>query len=187
MTSPLAFLMGEDLYLRPLLEEDCNGPYLTWFNDEEVCRGNSHHVFPCTRQELLDYVNKSHTRRDELILAIILKNGDRHIGNIALQTIDPVYRSADLTILIGDKSTWGRGFGTEAAKLLCDHGFNALNLHRIACGTFDTNIAMKKLALDLGMKQEGKRRDAVYKDDRYIDMIEFGVLRREYEKFRMRK
>jgi RimJ/RimL family protein N-acetyltransferase len=37
------------------------------------------------------------------------------------------------------------------------------------------------------MKQEGKRRDAVYKNGQYIDMIEFGVLRREYEKFRVKK
>lgn len=174
------FINGEQLYLRALEEADADGPYPTWFNDDEVCRGNSHHVFPYVREAALSYIRYAQQSREELILAIVLSNGDRHIGNIALQHIHPVYHSAEFSIVIGDKSAWGKGYSRVAGRLLCNHGFSTLNLNRIACATFDDNEAMKRLALSLGMKEEGRRRSAAYKRGRYIDMIEFGVLRTEY-------
>lgn len=64
--------------------------------------------------------------------------------------------------------------------LICDHGFLAPNLNRFACGTFENNIAMQKLAEYLGMVRESVRRKAVYKSGRYLDIIEYGVLRSEY-------
>jgi len=64
--------------------------------------------------------------------------------------------------------------------LICDHGFLALNLNRIACGTFEDNVGMCKLAESLGMAEEGRRRQAVYKLGRFVDVIEYGVLRNEY-------
>lgn len=180
MTVASRFLSGARLYLRPLCEADADGPYVTWFDDGEVCRGNSHHVFPYTREAALQYIQYSRTTRDALILAIVLHDGDKHVGNIALQTIHPVYRSAELVIILGDKSVWGQGYAKEAARLLCDHGFGAINLHRIACGTFEGNIAMQKVAAHLGMQEEGRRRQAAYKDGRYLDIIEYGVLEGEY-------
>jgi [ribosomal protein S5]-alanine N-acetyltransferase len=174
------FLNGERLYLRALQDSDADGPYATWFNDEEVCRGNSHHVFPYTRESALSYIHYAQQAKDELILAIVLREGSSHIGNIALQHIHPVYRSAELSIVIGNKEAWGKGYSREASRLLCTHGFLSLNLNRIACATFDNNEAMKRLALSLGMKEEGRRRSAAYKSGQYLDIIEFGILRTEY-------
>ena len=177
----IPFLAGERLYLRSLVEADAEGSYVTWFNDEDVCGSNSHHVFPYTSEDALAYIRHAVRTRDDLILALVLCGGDRHIGNIALQNIHPVYRSAEFSIAIGEKTAWGKGYGKEAGRLLCDHGFAALNLHRIACGTFDDNVAMKRLALHLGMKEEGRRRQAAFKQGHYVDVIEYGVLRDEYQ------
>jgi len=176
------FLKGKRLCLRPLLEEDAEGEYLQWFNDEVVCRANSHHVHPHTREKILKYIRNAQESTNEFILAIALNENGNHIGNIALQDINQIYRSADLTIIIGDKSSWGKGYGLEAADLLLHHGFNVMNFHRISCATFDTNTAMKKLALALGMKEEGRRIQAAYKDGNYIDVIEFGMVKSDYER-----
>jgi RimJ/RimL family protein N-acetyltransferase len=176
------FLVGKTIYLRSLVEADADGPYLRWFNDKETCFGNSHHVYPFTKDNALEYIHFSQETKNNLILAIAIKKDQTHVGNIALQNIHPVYHSADFSILIGEKSTWGSGIGTEAGRLICDHGFQSMNLHRIACGTFENNAAMQKLALSLGMVKEGVRREAAYKDGRYQDIIEFGVLRRDYER-----
>jgi ribosomal-protein-alanine N-acetyltransferase len=178
-----SFITGERIYLRALVESDVLGPYPVWLNDAEVCRGNSHHVYPYTAEAALDYIRLSAQTRDTLILAIVLKEDGRHIGNIALQAIHPVYRSAELSILIGDRCEWGKGYAKEAARLLCDHAFGTLNLHRIACGTFDDNEAMKRLALSLGMTAEGRRRQAAFKRGRYMDVVEYGVLKNAYEEF----
>lgn len=181
MNPAIPFLTGPRLHLRPLTESDADGAYPTWFNDAEICHGNSHHVFPYTPEDALDYIRRSRRARDELVLAIALHEGDRHIGNIALQRIHPIDRSAELSIVVGEKDAWGRGYGLEAARLLCDHGFSSLNLHRIACGTFEDNSAMQALARRLGMKEEGRRRKAAFKRGRYLDIVEYGVLRDEYE------
>ena len=180
-TAPAPFLVGDKIYLRALVAADAAGPYATWFNDEEVCRGNSHHVFPYTQDAASSYIEYAIGTRDALVLAIVPKEDHQHIGNIALQKIHPIYHSAEFSIVIGDKSAWGKGYGKEAGRLLCDHGFQTMNLHRIHCGTFSNNKAMQRLAAYLGMKQEGVRREAAFKDGRYLDIIEYGVLKDEYE------
>lgn len=179
--SATPFLCGEHLYLRSLVEADAGAGYPDWLNDEVVCRGNSHHVFPYTRESALSYIRHAAETRSELILAIVLNEDHRHIGNIALQHIHPVNRSAELSVLIGDRSCWGKGYAKEAARLICDHGFSAMNLHRIGCGTFEDNTAMRRVALYLGMKEEGRRREAAFKQGKYIDVLEYGVLKPEYE------
>ena len=176
----IPFLIGEKIYLRALVETDSEGPYPTWFNDAEVCRGNTHHIFPYTVDAARAYIQRASSDQRQLVLAIVRREDDTHIGNIALDNIDHINRTAELTIIIGDKSRWGKGYGKEAARLICDHGFLALNLNRIACGTFEDNVAMRKLAEYLGMVEEGRRRQAVYKLGRYVDVIEYGVLRNEY-------
>jgi len=176
----IPFLAGKDIYLRPLVESDCDGPYPSWFNDLETCRGNSHHIFPYTPEAAREYVRQSNTVKDKLVLAIIRSKDNAHIGNIALDNINYINRTAELSVIIGDKSCWNKGYGKQAARLICDHGFLALNLNRVACGTFEDNVGMRKLAECLGMAEEGRRRKAVYKLGRYVDIIEYGMLRSEY-------
>ena len=176
-----AFLNGQRVYLRALRDDDARGPYASWFNDEEVCRGNSHHIFPYTPEGALEYIRDVRTRRDLLVLAVVLRDGDRHIGNISLQSIDAISRSAEFAVVIGDRSTWGKGYGEEAAALIVAHGFRTLNLHRIYCGTFDGNQGMRKLAERLGMREEGRRREAAFKDGKFVDVIEYGILESEFD------
>jgi RimJ/RimL family protein N-acetyltransferase len=137
-------------------------------------------VFPLTRAGARAFAERAASARDSLTLAIVIREDGRHIGNVALQQIHPVYRSAEFSIMLGDKSAWGHGYASEAGRLICGHGFSALNLSRIGCGTFANNTAMQKLAAHLGMKEEGRRRQAAFKNGQYVDVVEFGVLRDEY-------
>jgi RimJ/RimL family protein N-acetyltransferase len=56
------------------------------------------------------------------------------------------------------------------------HGFKVLNLHRIHCGTASNNQGMQKLAEKLGMQKEGIRRDALFKNGKYFDVVEYGII-----------
>jgi len=174
------FLVGKNVYLRTIAENDLNANYREWFNDEEVCRYNSHHRFPNYDENMRDYYENVIKSRANLILAICNKETDAHIGNIALENIDTLNQSAEFAIIIGDKREWGRGLGKEAGKLLIKHGFEQLNLNRIYCGTQGNNIGMQKLATSLGMKEEGRREQAMYKNGAYTDVIEYGLLRKDF-------
>lgn len=181
MSDPtIPFLRGDNIYLRSLVPGDADGGYLGWFNDPEVCTHNQHHRIPFTKAEAQAYISAVQRFDNELVLAIVRTQDDRHIGNIALTRIDRVSRTAELAIVIGDRESWGRGYSKEASRLLLDHAFFELNLNRVCCGTFEANQAMRRLATYLGMQEEGCRREHVFKANRYHSIIDYGVLRHEY-------
>lgn len=166
--------------LRPLSLEDVNETYINWLNDAEVCEFNSHHAYPYTRELAIEYVTGVRSQKRDLVLAIIAKDSGKHIGNISLQNIHPTNQSAEYAIILGDKEYWGKGIAKEASHLILKHGFEELNLHRIYCGTSVKNIPMQKLADSLGFAQEGIRKDAMFKNGEFVDVIEYGLLRSNY-------
>ncbi|MCA9803799.1 MAG: GNAT family N-acetyltransferase [Cyanobacteria bacterium HKST-UBA02] len=176
------FLLGQNIYLKALTVDEITDSYLSWLNDENVCRFNSHHVFPYTRAGAEAYVSGLENSRDSLVLAVYVRDKDIHIGNISLGSIDFLHRNAEFAILMGEQDYWGRGLAKEAALLIVRHGFETLNLHRVYCGTSAENVAMQKLAAYMGMLEEGRRRQAMFKCGRYVDVIEYGVLREEFLK-----
>lgn len=177
----LPFLEGNQIFLRSLEEKDISGDYPNWLNDRQVNYYNSRGRFPISLKKVKDYVLFSQTTETALILAIVWKESGLHIGNISLQNINWIDRNAEFAILLGNKDFWGKGVGVEAGNLIIKHGFYELNLHRIYCGTSSENIAMQKLAMKLQMKQEGLRKEALFKNGRYVDIVEYGVLKKEYK------
>jgi ribosomal-protein-alanine N-acetyltransferase len=175
------FLIGEHIYLRAIEASDLNADYREWFNDEEVCHYNSHHRFPNYDENMHEYYKSTVKSQKNLVLGICDKETDAHIGNVALQNIDSVNRSAEFAILIGDKSFWGKGVGTEATRLVLTHAFEQLNLARIYCGTAEDNIGMQKLASTTGFKEEGRARKALFKNGSFKDLIQYGLLKDEYK------
>lgn len=173
-------IIGKRVSLRVLEERDVDGPYATWLNDPEVCRFNSHARFPVGKEELKKYIREAKQTSSTQVFAIVTKHRSKHIGNISLQNINYIDRSAELAIIIGDKKYWGKGIGLEAWKLMMDYGFRVLNLHRLYCGCANKNLGMRKIAQKSGMKPEGRRRDAFFKNGGYDDILEFGILETEY-------
>ena len=174
------FLKGNLVYMRALEKKDAEGNYFQWLNDEEVCRYNSHAVFPNTEAGMNAFLDSQHTAKDRIVLAIVTNRENLHIGNISLQNIDWISKTAEFAILLGEKEFWGKGYSTEASLLMCDYGFTKLNMHRIYCGTSEKNIGMQKLASKMKMQQEGVRRSALFKNGEYHDIIEYGVLKDEF-------
>jgi len=180
MSTGIVFLEGAHFYLRPLEESDLNQTYVQWLNDPEVNRWNSHAVFPNTWKKMRDYFASTQDTTLVVVLAIVAKDRERHIGNISLQRISWTDRNAEWAILIGEKDYWGKGIATEAGVLLVEYGFDRLNLHRIYLGTNAENIGMQRSAEKMGFKREGVRRQAMYKWGRYLDTVEYGLLRDEF-------
>ncbi len=164
-------------FVRTLQLSDLAGPYMSWFDDQEVCRFNSHGKFFKNAAYFEAYV-QGLNGEDQVTWAICHEE-DGHVGNISLQVISFINRHADFTLLIGDRRHWGKGVGFEAGKRLLQHGFNKLNLERVWCAAAAPNLAMRRLAAKLGMVEEGCRRENLYIDGKWVDMIEFGILKRE--------
>lgn len=181
MSHNIPFLKGQKIYLRGLQIEDASGNYQKWFNDQEVCQYNTHGIFPMNENQLIDFITATYSSRNTLVLAIVSIEENIHIGNVSLQNIDWIARTAEFAIIIGEKAFWNKGVGLEAAKLIIQHGFNTLNLNRIYCGTSSENFGMQTLAKKLNMTEEGFRRKALFKNNQYNNIIEYGLLKEEYK------
>jgi ribosomal-protein-alanine N-acetyltransferase len=175
------FLESERLFFRPLNENDIHGDYAGWLNDPEVCEGNRHAIFPQSQMALLEYIRQLGKSNKQVVLAILQRSNNRHIGNVSLQSIDFFNRTADLAILLGAKDCWGKGYGMEALVAMIEYGFQRLGLMRITCGTLANNIGMQKIALKAGFRHEGTRRSAVYKNGKFQDILEYGLLAGEFQ------
>jgi RimJ/RimL family protein N-acetyltransferase len=176
------FLIGRRVYLRALEQEDLTRNYSQWLNDEDVCRYNSHAIFPNTAFKMQEYFDFAQTSTTTVVLAVVTRRGDVHIGNVSLQNIDWVVRSAEFAIIIGEKKYWNKGYASESAALIINYAFERLNLNRCHCGTSIKNIGMQRLAEKLGMQKEGVRRSAMYKMGGYVDVVEYGLLREEWKR-----
>lgn len=172
------FIEGEKVYLRPLCEEDLGGNYISWLNDAEVCKFNAHHRFVNTKDKTESYINAVNSSNTDIVLAICSKEDDTHIGNVSIQNINYIDSNAEFAIVVGEKNYHGKGFAFEASSLIVNHAFNSLNLHRVYCGTSVENLSMQKLALKLGMTQEGQQKEAMFKDGKYLDILLYSIIKR---------
>jgi [ribosomal protein S5]-alanine N-acetyltransferase len=174
----MIYQLSKDYFVRPLKEDDLDGPYPGWFEDQDVCRYNSHGKFFYTKAYFQQYV--ADLNKEDRVVWAICHVADGHIGNISLQQISFLNRSAEYAIILGDKRHWGRQVGLLASRALLRHGFLKLNLERVYCGTAVTNEGMKKLAIAIGMSLEGTRRRDLFLDGSWVDVVEYGILREEF-------
>ena len=105
----------------------------------------------------------------------------KHIGNVALSNISLINRSAEFSIIIGKKNNHQKKIGLNACKVIVRHGFEKLNLNRIYLGTSQNNIAMKKIAILVGMNLEGIRKSAIFLNNKYYDQYDYGILKKNYK------
>lgn len=161
------FLTGRSVALRPLEPSDLDGPYPDWLNDPEVLRYRGPRAFATSRASAARYVDALSTG-DDLVLAICELSEGTHVGNISLTKANWVHRHAELSIMIGDRRVWGRGFGRDAIAALSAHAFGAMNLHRI--WSESPNPAFNAAVRALGWTREGTRREAFFLDGRYLDI-----------------
>lgn len=176
MKKPILILI-ENQRLGLFIFDESHDDHYCWLNDSEINRYTSRNRIPITRAGAQKYAETCQ-QDEQIVLGIYSVEDSEHVGNIALKNINLIDRCAELSILIGTNRQ--KGIGYEASKLLCTHGFNALGLNRIYCGTHEENIGMQKLAIKLGMKEEGRSRQAFFKNGKFADIIHYGMLKEEF-------
>ncbi len=174
-----AFACGERLYLRAVLETDADGAYHRWMHDPLVTRYLESRFRPYSIEALKAYVRQMQQDGNSLFLAIVLNEGDRHVGNIKIGPINWIHRFADVGLLIGERDCWGRGYASEAIGVVTNLAFRTLNLHRLTAGCYATNEGSRKAFLKAGWAQEGVRRAHFFSDGSYVDEYLLGIVRSE--------
>lgn len=176
-------LRGERIQLGPVKREYIES-YLKWLNDPELTQYLS--IFlPLTRMKEEDWVENLKNRKDTIVFGILIldENGvEKLIGNCGLHEIDWKNRVAEVGIMIGEKELHGKGYGTEAMEIILEYGFETVNLNRIQLHVYDFNIRAIKSYTKIGFIEEGRMRQAQFKNGKYHDMILMSMLHEEWVK-----
>ena len=182
MQDQARFLDGEHLYLRPLEPEDL--PLIRkWGNDPEIRRLTGD-ISPMSRAGADEFLERVRRDKNRVWFVIVLKEGDRVIGEAGLLRMFHAWRTTDLTIIIGEKDTWGKGYGTEAIRLLLDYAFGCLNFHRVAIGVVGFNESALRFYENVGFRREGIQRDGYFWDHAYHDFVMMSILEDEFRALR---
>lgn len=170
-------IKGKNLALRKLVLSDVNKVYLAWLNDGDIQKYTRRRGQKMTILGLKKFV-KSIEKSKDWHFAIIIKDNKKHIGNVFLNLVDELNKSADLSIMIGDKNEWGKGYAQEVIKLATQFAFDKLKFHRLSAGS--PNPAFNAVVKKLDWKLEGKRRDAFFFEGKFIDISCWSILKNEW-------
>ncbi|MCQ4021947.1 MULTISPECIES: GNAT family N-acetyltransferase [unclassified Ruminococcus] len=128
----------------------------------------------------IDCIRRSAKRKTDFEYGIFSARNGEYIGNIGLIGIDYINKCADITYIIHPRFQ-NRGYACLASKLIIAYGFEFLNLQRIQGKCMDFNIASKTVMLKCGFTYEGLGRQEMLKDNKFVNLEHYSLLKSEYE------
>ena len=159
MSDYITMLTGERIELGPIRRE-LIGTYLKWFNDLDVMRTLAVTNLPMTFEAEEQWFATAAANRNEAIFTIYIRETGEPIGNAGLHNIDHEHGTANFGIVIGEKSAWNRGYGTETTRLMLQYGFDILGLENVMLEVHGTNPGAIRAYEKAGFQSIGVRRSA---------------------------
>jgi RimJ/RimL family protein N-acetyltransferase len=107
---------------------------------------------------------------------------NRLLGDINLDVINEWgSRDAFVGLGIGDHNDWGKGYGTDAMKIILRYAFIELNLRRVTLTVFEYNPRAIRSYEKTGFRHEGRLRGALLRDGKRWDMFYMGILAEDWK------
>src|SRR5208282_1431293 len=157
---------------------------MKWINDEDVTQylGGGMLSYPVSsiaeRKFIESFALSASSNEKTFVIETIADS--RNIGALSFHGIDWINRCSGVGIMIGDKTCWGRGYGTDAMRILMRLAFDKLGLHRLWLHVYDFNTRAITSYDKCGFKREGVLREQRFFNGKYHDTIVMGILESEY-------
>jgi RimJ/RimL family protein N-acetyltransferase len=146
-------------------------------NDREIASNTRSIDYPYPKGAASIWIDSQFSKwesGDCSAFAICQRQTDQLIGGIGLE-IEKSNHNAELGYWLG-REFWNQGYCTEAARVILDHGFDQLGLHRIHCHYLTRNPASGRVMEKIGMKREGLLRGHARKWGVFEDVVIYGML-----------
>jgi RimJ/RimL family protein N-acetyltransferase len=177
----LNLLSGTKLRLAALEERDAQ-TIAQWSGDAGYLRLlDTGMARPKTARQVAAELDQLDTASDTLLLAIRRREDDQLVGTVGFHEIEWSNQVAWLTIGIGERANWGRGYGGEALRLALRYAFDEMNLHRLTLTVIAYNERAITLYEQAGFQREGIFREFGQRDGKRYDMYLYGLLRSEWQ------
>jgi ribosomal-protein-alanine N-acetyltransferase len=176
-------LETERLRLRQITHADAQ-PLVNMFTKPEMVRYVIEEASVTTLEaaiSMIDWMNGDAEGHNAMRWwAITLKGGDdRLIGTCGFHLWDKAHRRVDIGYNM-DVPYWGRGYTTEATHALVRWCFENLDLHRVQADCTEGNIGSQRVLEKVGFTLEGIWRENTFEHGRFVNIKQYGLLRREY-------
>ena len=174
----MPILTGTKVILRPYEPDDAQ--IILDSTSEPVGRWltGTHATF--TLEQIQRYIANALQAEDRAGFIILDAQTRERVGEVVLMQIDPDNRNAVLRIALFGTEHFGKGYGSEALRLLLGYGFEVHRLHRIGLDVFAYNKRAIHVYEKIGFRREGVQRDALFYDGAYHDSILMAILEDEW-------
>ncbi len=175
-------LRGELVRLTAINPETDSHLFVRWALDTEYWRLLANDpARPWSVQATRKLFEEDLEKSENFFFLIRTLTDDRPIGMAELDGAQWTQGEAWLGIGLGERSFWGQGYGSDAARLIMRFGFEELNLHRISLTVFEYNPRAIRAYEKLGFVHEGRGRGLLLRDGRRWDILFMGLLRSEWQ------
>ncbi|WP_135826219.1 GNAT family N-acetyltransferase [Halorussus ruber] len=169
------FLRGDQITLRTVEEDDIE--FLRDSINLPEVRAGLTTALPLNAEQEREYFEEQISNREDVNLAIC--HDDEIVGTIGLHDLDQRAGNCEIGLWLAPEFH-GRGYGTEASRVLTDYAFRELRMHRVVARVLASNEASARIWEKLGFEKEGVHRDEAFTDGEHVDVRYFGVLEDEW-------
>jgi RimJ/RimL family protein N-acetyltransferase len=170
-------LKGEKVILEAPGVEDLE-TFRAWFTDLEITRYLLIRFAPSAKQEQ-EWFDRMAASENDVGWKVVAEG--KTIGSTAIHGIDWVNRHGTTGTVLGDRSSWRKGYGSELVMLRTAYAFAELGMERMETESFTDNIGMHRCLEKAGYQKIGTRRRYVYRGAKWHDAFLFELLREEWE------
>ncbi|MEV5499525.1 GNAT family protein [Nonomuraea fuscirosea] len=172
-------LVGDVVRLRPFEPEEARAIW-RWQSDPEVTQWLSDDYPESLAYRMARVAGWKPNSYEDVRLGIERPADGRLIGLARLRGAEPQTGHAEFGLYIGEKDCQGRGYGTEAARLMCSYGFARMRLHRITLWVVEANVSAIHCYKKVGFVEEGRAREAFRdREGHWHDKVLMGLLERD--------
>ncbi len=172
-------ITGPSVVLRRHVPENL-AAFQRWYADREIARLARYQEAPMRTEEIDRFFAARVVGPDAMAMGVYIKASGRLVGTCAFSQLDAENGSALYHITIGERDAWGQGYGTEATKLMVDHAFGVLGLHRVALFVFEFNERAVRAYQRAGFLIEGRARESIWRDGRWWDELAMSVIESDW-------
>ena len=166
------------IYLRPLQELD--GPIMLENTTDEEIRYMTGTKPDFTLEQIKAHINRINNDSSRYDFAICLKENAQMIGELSILDIEEDDKKAGFRISMSSIELTGKGYGTEAIKIVLQFVFEELNLNRLQLEVFSHNLRGIRAYEKVGFVKEGVLRESLYYNGNYFDEIIMAMLKSDY-------
>ncbi len=175
---PVVVITGERVALGPM-RPDLLPRYRHWMNDIETLLGYEM-PRPLTDDAVADLLNRLSRNERTILFTLYARATMTPIGHAGLLHVDRDHRNGEFDLFIGDAASRGKGYGSEATRLVLEYAFRRIGLESVFLQVLEFNTAGIRVYEKAGFRQAGRLRNHWFVDGRFWDMVYMDCLAEEF-------